>query len=147
MAAPGFGFSFGDFVQAIGLLNDVRKALKDSGGAVDEFQQVLTDLQQLEIVLGQLDRGGEDSHADVGHTNAVKGMALTCQVPLRAFLEKVQKYNIMKDQEKKGIKLHLKSGVRKVEWAVKMQEEVTRFRAVILSKIVTLSLLLALPML
>ncbi len=44
MAAPGFGFSFGDFVQAISLLNDVRKALRDSGGAVDEFQQVLTDL-------------------------------------------------------------------------------------------------------
>ncbi len=67
-------------------------------------------------------------------------------MPLRVFLEKIKKYNVMKDQEKKGMKLHLKSGVRKVEWAVKMQEEVARFRAVILSKIVTLSLLLVLPM-
>jgi DNA-binding XRE family transcriptional regulator len=147
MAATGFGFSFGDLVQAINLLNDVRKAFKESCGAVDEFQQVLTDLQQLEIVLRQLDRGGWDGNSDAGHTNAVKGMALTCQVPLRAFLDKIKKYHVINDQEKKGIKLHVTSGVRKVEWAVKMKEEVARFRAVILSKIVTLSLLLALPML
>jgi hypothetical protein len=47
MAAPGFGFSFGDFVQAISLLNDVRKALRDTGGAKDEFKHVSVDLQHL----------------------------------------------------------------------------------------------------
>ena len=51
MSGPGFGFSFGDFVQAIRLLDDVRRALKDTGGAVDEYKNVLLELQQLEIVL------------------------------------------------------------------------------------------------
>jgi hypothetical protein len=36
MAAPGFGFSFGDFVQAISNLKPIRKALRETGGAMDE---------------------------------------------------------------------------------------------------------------
>jgi hypothetical protein len=44
MATPAFGFSFGDFVTLISLINDVRKALQQSGGAKDEIQAVLADL-------------------------------------------------------------------------------------------------------
>jgi hypothetical protein len=43
MAAPGFGFSFGDFVSAI-KIEDNRRDLRNTGGAKDEFQHVLIDL-------------------------------------------------------------------------------------------------------
>jgi hypothetical protein len=57
MAAPGFGFSFGDFVSAIRIVKDICRALRDTGGAKDEFQHVLIDLQHLVILLEQLDHG------------------------------------------------------------------------------------------
>ncbi len=57
MAAPGFGFSFGDFVSAINIAKDICRALRDTGGAKDEFQHVLTDLQHLTVLLEQLYHG------------------------------------------------------------------------------------------
>jgi hypothetical protein len=71
MVAPAFGFSFGDFVTAIGLVNDVRKALKNSGGAKDSFQDAQVDLQHLKIVLEQLHRGQWDHSNNAEHTNAI----------------------------------------------------------------------------
>ena len=95
MAAPGFGFSFGDFVAAASLINEIRKALRDVGGAKDEFQQISIELQHLEILLDQLNRGSWDHGGDPGHLNAVKGVTLACKVPLEEFLIKFQKYKIL----------------------------------------------------
>jgi len=142
MAAPAFGFSFGDMVAAIKILNDVRTALRETGGSRDEFQQVLVDLQRLEIILEQLNRGAWSHEGDAGHFNAIKGMASTCQVPLRELLTKIEKYKIMQAQESGGLRAKLKGEARKVQWAVTMKEEVEKFRAVIVAKIVTLSLLI-----
>jgi hypothetical protein len=115
MATPGFGFSFGDFVQAISLLNDVRKALRDTGGAKDEFRHVSVDLQHLEILLEQLAYGNWDHGGDAGHLNAVKGMALTCKVPLQEFLMKVRKYRALQNVELRGIGLKIMSEARKAQ--------------------------------
>ncbi|KAF4634522.1 hypothetical protein G7Y89_g3576 [Cudoniella acicularis] len=144
MAAPGFGFSFGDFVQAISLLNDVRKALRDAGGAKDEFKHVSVDLQHLEILLEQLNRGKWDQGGDAGHLNAVKGMALTCRVPLQEFLAKIEKYKVLQNEDLSGFKDVLSRGRRKVQWAVNMRDEVEKFRALIVAKVVAINLLIQL---
>src|SRR5437868_2898214 len=54
MAAPAFGFSAGDFISAVKLIVDVSKALKDAGGASDEYRNVVTELELLQNVLTQL---------------------------------------------------------------------------------------------
>jgi hypothetical protein len=146
MAAPGFGFSFGDFVQAISLLNDVRKALRDTGGAKDEFQHVLVDLQHLEILLEQLNCGAWDHGGDAGHLNAVKGMALTCKVPLQDFLARVEKYKVLQTEDLSGFRAMVGRGGRKVQWATKMKDEVEKFRALIVAKVVAINLLIQLHM-
>ncbi|KAF8858658.1 hypothetical protein BDZ45DRAFT_622010 [Acephala macrosclerotiorum] len=142
MAAPGFGFSFGDFVQAISILNAVRKALKDTGGANDEFKHVRQDLEHLEILLEQLNRGDWDHGADAGHLNAVRGLALTCKVPLQDFLVKIEKFKKLSNHEVCGIRDKVGSAAKKVCWAVGMREQVERFRAVIVAKIASINLLL-----
>jgi hypothetical protein len=149
MAAPGFGFSFGDFVQAISILNSVRKALRETGGAKDEFQHVSTDLQHLGILLEQLNHGAWAHAGDAGHLNAVKGMALTCKVPLQEFLAKIEKYRSLRDGvgSSKGVRRvteRVGSEARKVQWAVQMREEVEKFRAVIVAKVVAINLLIQL---
>ena len=144
MAAPGFGFSFGDFVQAITIVNDVRKALRDTGGAKDEFKNVSIDLQHLEILLEQLHRGSWDHGGDAGHLNAVKGMALTCKVPLQEFLAKLEKYNRLREGDSGSFKVKVGSETRKIRWAVEMKDEVEKFRAVIVAKVVSINLLMQL---
>lgn len=105
MAAPGFGFSFGDFVSAIKIVKDICRALRDTGGAKDEFQHVLIDLQHLVILLEQLNHGAWDHGGDAGHLNAIKGMALTCKTPLQEFLEKIERYKSLQGTSIKSFRL------------------------------------------
>ncbi|KAK0646930.1 hypothetical protein B0T16DRAFT_171051 [Cercophora newfieldiana] len=51
MAAPAFGFSAGDFINAINLIVDISKALKSVGGARDDYQSLITELSLLQGVL------------------------------------------------------------------------------------------------
>jgi hypothetical protein len=50
MAAP-FSFSAGDFIAAIGLIRDVTRALRDSGGALEECRELIYELHGLETAL------------------------------------------------------------------------------------------------
>jgi hypothetical protein len=146
MATPGFGFSFGDFVAAIGLVNDIRKALRETGGAKDEFKRVYVDLQHLEILLDHLNRGTWDQSGDAGHLNAVKGMALTCKIPLQEFLAKMEKYKSLRSSEVRGFRETVDAGKRKMQWGISMKEEVEKFRALIVAKVVAINMLLQLHM-
>jgi hypothetical protein len=141
MAAPAFGFSFGDIVAAIKILNDVRTALRDTGGAGDEITYVQVELQNLEILLELLRHGTWDCEGDAGHTNAIKGMASTCQLPLQDFLTKIEKYKSVQNKES-SLRTRLKANARKAQWALQMREEVEKFRAVIVAKVVTITLLM-----
>jgi hypothetical protein len=49
--SAGFGFSIGDFVAAINLLRQVGNALKDNGGARDEYWKTITKLEVTEAIL------------------------------------------------------------------------------------------------
>lgn len=54
MITPAFGFSFRDFVSAIKLVNDIRKALSDTTGAAEEVRALYQDLEQLDAFLTHL---------------------------------------------------------------------------------------------
>jgi hypothetical protein len=142
MAASGFGFSFGDFVSAIKIVKDICQALRESGGAKDEFQHVLIDLQHLETLLEQLDHNAWDYGGDAGHLNAIKGMALACRIPLEEFLKKIHKYRSLEVSSGKGFQTRVRSESRKVLCAINMKDEVEKFRAVIAAKLVSINLLI-----
>lgn len=142
--SPAFGFSPSDFIAAIKLINDFRKALRDSGGSKDDFLLLLQDLEQLQILLEQLKDGVWGNGGDVGYVNAVRDVALTVQTPLRDFLLKLEKYRCMASGAR-GVKMQFVSNARKLQWAVTMREDVSKFRAVIATKLLSMSLLLALP--
>ena len=141
MTTPAFGFSFGDFVTLISLISDIRKALQESGGAKDEIQAVLIDVAQLKSLLTHLSDDAWGHGVDVTHVNAVRGLALTSQVPLREFLAKIRKYRDVGLGGMHGLKRTVNE-VRKVQWAVGMKEEISNFRTVIVYKVVTINTLL-----
>ena len=46
----------GDFIAVIGAFTKVCKALKASGGAVDEYQQTITQLQRMQVIIEQVEK-------------------------------------------------------------------------------------------
>ena len=73
-------------------------------------------------------------------------MALTCKVPLQEFLTKVKKYKALQNENLRGFGLKIISGAKKIQWAVKMKDEVEKFKAVIVAKIVVINMLIQLYM-
>lgn len=140
---PGFGFSVGDFISAIELIVKVTKALRSSGGAASEYRSLVEELRHLRLLLEQLQEI-KPSASNLHHVNAIRGMALTFRVPLSEFLDKVEKYRSSMATSNVGKSwqgLH-----RKSQWAVVMPGEISTLRATITMKIVTISLLLAMPL-
>ena len=120
----------------------ISKALREAGGAATEYRIVRQDLQLLRQVL-ELTQNLQPSNANAGHINALRGMALTCLVPLKEFAEKLEsRYSsALSLRSTKGA---LSRSGGKVQWAVIATEEVSKLRAIIAAKIVTRSMLLGL---
>lgn len=141
---PAFGFSVGDFINALNLINKVRKALKDAGGAKDDIRVVLQDLEQLELILNQLIEGQWGHECDVGYVNAVRGMAVSCQIPLERYLRQLEIFRA--NTERSGnLWGRFKGYSTKAQWALSMQDETINFRSVVTARIVSLSLLMSIP--
>lgn len=87
-----FGFSVGDLISAIGLVKRVTKALKETGGAPTDYQLVVIELKGLKSILRHLETL-KPTKDNVTHINATGGMALACQLPLRGFMVKLEKFD------------------------------------------------------
>lgn len=143
MVPPAFGFSAGDFITAIKLVGQVTKALKDTDGATDDFRMLQLELHQLQVVLEYLQSLPPSSASSLTHCNAVRGMALTIQHPLRKLLDKMESYRHTLGLATTATKW--KKAKRQIQWTVGMQEEVVRVRSIVTMKIVSLTALLVLP--
>ena len=141
---PAFGFSVGDFINVLSLINKIRKALKDTDGADDDIRAVSQDLEQLELVLNHLVEGHWGQECDVGCVNAVRGVAISCQVPLERYLKRLETFAA--DMKRSG-DLHyvLSRNATKAQWALFIKDETVNFRSTLTSRIVLLSLLIAIP--
>lgn len=130
----------------IGLISQVIKAVNDKCGAASEYQYLQLELQNLSRTLTHLQRL-EPTANNRDHVNAIRGMALTCQLPLREFLERMKAYESslgpfagLSGGKGKG---SLKSFGRKSQWALFMTDEVAKLRTAIGAKVISINLLLA----
>ncbi|KAL9620135.1 MAG: hypothetical protein Q9160_005341 [Pyrenula sp. 1 TL-2023] len=131
--APAFGFSVGDLIAVIKLVHKVSKVLQDSDGTSGDVASLLQELRHLQIVLEQLRGLPPESSPNLSHLNALRGMALTVQVPLQDFLGKMEKYKAAAYNDLKSSRW--KRAGRKIQWAILMPEEITRLRAAMTMKI------------
>ncbi|KAL8917714.1 MAG: hypothetical protein Q9172_005708 [Xanthocarpia lactea] len=138
---PVFGFSVGDFISTINLIRKITKALQKTGGASSEYQDAVVELNGLEHALEQL-QALEPTKDNVGHVNAIRGMALACQIPLQEFMTELDKYeNFLGPWARRSFFGHFG---RKTRWAVSFSKEVEKLRAVVIGKQANIQLLLAL---
>ena len=138
MAAP-FGFSVGDFIDAIGLAVKAVNSLKDANGASTDYQQVTLQLNGLKRALIHLERLQSNAH-NADQINAIRCMAMGCKLPLQAFLDNIKKYE--KSLAAGVSRRHGRSDVRKVQWGVFMEKEVTKIRGIINAHTLSIELLL-----
>lgn len=137
-----FGFSVGDFFAAANLINEVVSALREAGGSGFQYQRLTLELHSLRLVLAEVDRlmpaEGLESMVE-----AIKATALSCQLPLRDFLQKIEGYD-------KSLGLGKRDGVMrdvlcKIKWAAsKKMEASLQLRVEVTAYIGGINLLLGL---
>ena len=142
----GFGFSFGDLVDAIRLVADVVAALKDSTGASTEFRELMTELYSLEIALTAVKNS--DLPEPSREFSAAKQAVGDCQACITKFLVKVAKYQqlstghlTMREQILAGHS-PVREQILKIKWAKCHKEDVSQLRAKLAGQVTVLNLLL-----
>jgi len=122
------------------LCGKVSKALKDTAvGASADYQHVVLELHSLQTALSRL-ASLEPSESNINHVNAIRGMALTCQLPLQEFLSNIEKYEKTMGPFARS---SLRGAGHKARWAVFVTQEVKKIRALISAKALSINLLLA----
>lgn len=131
MAAVPFGFSVGDLVAGVQLINKAAKALRTASGATAQYQQAILDLELTETVLRRVQGlTPETVSQETIQTAQLCGHA--CFSPLAVFLQKVQRLEphlkLAHKTDKTGLNNVIRAG-RKVQWAVSLEEDVAKLKA------------------
>ncbi|KAL8717622.1 MAG: hypothetical protein Q9181_008301 [Wetmoreana brouardii] len=123
----GFGFSVGDFLAAIKLVETVIDALSASSQSGSEFRELLRQLYSLETALREVKHleVDESLHAEV---LALKQSAAQCQLTISNFLSKIQSYqpHLLSSN---GTGTTLQGKWKKIKWAVCKKKDVALFKA------------------
>lgn len=122
------------------LIRKITKALKETGGASSEYQDTVVELKGLKHVLQHLEalKLTEDN---LGHVNAIRGMALACRLALQEFLKELEKYEGSLGPWPR--RNPVGNFGRKTRWAVSFGKEVEKLRAIVGMKQRNMNLLLA----
>ena len=124
-----FGFSAGDFIALSCLIIKVTKALKVHGGAAEEYQHVVFELQKFKSILDQIEQ--LQPEVEAGNTDSRK---VLCELVgrsrtiLQGFLTSIEKFRTSLGGSSVKHRLRLTSDWRKAQWALFMSREVDRLR-------------------
>ena len=108
-------------VSGISLVKDLIKALQDSGGAVDDYRNLMSELYGLERALIAIKDLSLLESAD--EYQAVRQAVGQCQTCVDRFLQKVIKY-----QPLSAGTTALRDAVKKITWALCRHEDLLKFR-------------------
>ena len=122
------------------LVQKISNALKRVGGASTEYQDAVIELQGLEQALQNLE-SLQPTEDNIRHVNAIRAVALACQLPLREFQAKLERYEASLGPWTRQSKL--RSVGRKTKWGVSFTQEVEKIRALVASKLININMMLA----
>lgn len=122
------------------MIKKISRALRNSGGASSEYQGAVVELENLQRTLQHL-ASIKPTEGNINHVNAIRGMALACQLPLQDFRAKLSKYEASLGPW--ASHSFLRNATRKAQWATAFSDDVKQLRALVAAKQITISLLLA----
>lgn len=136
----GFGFSVGDFVQAVKLVGTVIDSLSASSKSSAELRELLHQLYSLETALHEVKRleVDESLHAEV---LALKQSAAQCQRTISGFLDRTQVYQPqVLDNNGRGNTFQAKW--RTLRWTLCNKKEIVQFKTDLLANTESIQMLL-----
>jgi len=139
MPAP-FGFGVGDFIAVATLINNIRAALKDSGGARDEYQELERELELLELALAAIKTLTGPPHRQ-SEITAIKLVALSCRRTLDTFYAGIKKYDQSLSVTSRPSRT--RASVKMVQRNLLMQADVTELRNYVAAHVGTLNILIS----
>lgn len=134
-----FGFSAGDFISALSLVNTVITSLRSAGGSSAEYQSLISQLYTLESALLRVKHLELDDsqHAEV---IALRQAAAQCQRTIDAFEEQIKKYQPSLRAEGSGN--NVRDCWRKVKWVLCKKDDLAKFKADLMGHTESIELLL-----
>ena len=133
----GFGFSFGDFVEAISLVITLYDALKDSTGASADIRMLNAELSVLKTALEAV-QDCKLEESDSQYDTAIQAVG-DCQKCISEFIEKtLDKYLPITERHKP-----LKDSLKKVKWVLCKKEDVEKLRAKLARHVQAITLLIS----
>ena len=134
-----FGFSVGDFVTVLNLFKEIGLALRDHGGASDDYQKTIEELETINEILQQL-QCLPSATADLSQINAIKAQAQLSQHAVSRVLDNAAKYNSsLGHGSAKGL---YRGMISKAKWATIVSKEVKRLKEVINAQCLSIKLLM-----
>jgi hypothetical protein len=139
MALP-FGFSVGDFIAVLELVDTVSASLSEAGGAGPEFHELLHQLFALEYALLRVTQL-EVEDAQRSEYIALRQVACQCQLTIDNFWHRMKKYQKHLRTGDSGSQL--RDGWMKIKWALCKSEDVAKFKVDIAAHTQSILLLLS----
>ncbi|KAL9615787.1 MAG: hypothetical protein Q9160_009261 [Pyrenula sp. 1 TL-2023] len=134
------GLVSGDFLAVSRLIYRIAGELKRIPESATDYQDLLVELEALDRALKQL-FSIEPAEHEAKRLDAVRALAVTCQGPLEAFLEKIEKF-----EQSIGTWNVKQNGVRglhrRLQWSMKYKDDVALLRSRLAPKISTITILL-----
>ena len=132
MVAPAFGFSAGDFIAVIALISKVSKALRETEGAASQYQYAAVELDLIHSVLIKV-QSLEPSTQNEDLVQKIRLCSATCHTPLSRFVAKIRKFegHLGASRSSKPVRVvkGVKRNVRKIQWAVTVEKELSKLKA------------------
>lgn len=122
----GFGFGVGDFIATLNLFKDVAVALKDQGGALDDYRRTLAHLESISAILTCLAEV-DDPKWRSASLNAIRRSAQRIKDEVNSFLAKINKYKATLGLQ--GSRASFTSAASKVKWSKYVAGQVTQLYA------------------
>ncbi|RYP68622.1 hypothetical protein DL770_008414 [Monosporascus sp. CRB-9-2] len=122
-----FGWSASDIAAALQLLNKIRISLKDTGGAVSDYQEEVCFLQTILLTLRHLE-ALQAAPLDLNLSNNIQYHSDQIREPLGTFLRDIQRIfetNLGADASK--LKKALSTS-KKIQWALSTSKKVKKLR-------------------
>jgi multidrug efflux pump subunit AcrA (membrane-fusion protein) len=135
-----FGFSIGDFVAIGTLIAEITSSLREAGGALSEYQELVRELEALHKALRHVDALRANS-ASQDHLDSIKYAALSCRQPLEEFLSKIRTY-----ERSLGVRRgnsSLRATADKLRWSFGKKDEVRKLQSYLSIHVGTINILLA----
>jgi hypothetical protein len=141
MVVPAFGFSVGDFIACINLVNDLIRALSDSAGAKLQYQRLITELINLKSALTEV-RQLKVEESQASQKIALEQVAFQCQKTIETFLTENAKFKTTLAAQTTSSNWSWRANLHKIQWAMCKEDATDKLRAEITGHTLTIQTLL-----